>query len=174
MATLYAIADELLTLDVLLEEAGGELTDEIVAWMKEYGDALATKADRTGAYVAECEARAAACKAEEARLAARRKVEENKVARIKKLLESVMLQLGRDKIAGERFTIARVKNGGKLRLDILADAESFPDFCVRSVTSTVIESEIVRDFLDADGELKDPTGEVLAKLAAPTYSVRIK
>jgi hypothetical protein len=170
VSTLYDISENLLALDALLWDSEGEITPEIEAWMAEYGGELIAKVDRTGAYIRELESIADACRAEEERLRKRRTVQENKVRSIKQLLDQIMVRLDRSKLVGETFTIARQKNGGVRKLELNPDAvDLLPEFFWK--VERRVDTDRVRESMD---EVMLVDGVEVARLAEPTYSVRVK
>lgn len=198
--SLYEITEELAALDELLEETEGEVTPEIEAWMEEFGPMLMRKVDSIGRYCTSLTAAAAACKAEEARLAKRREVLEEKVAGLRRLLEMAMSRRGASRLEGQVFTARRQKNGGRPALAVAVRPEELPHWLTRTVPATVTaDNEAIREAIKAieaaGGEDPDSTLCVsvqedgarvlynrpepegaemeLARIAGPTYSVRI-
>ena len=95
---LYEIAGDVLALEDLLLESGGEWTPEAEALYNEVEGSLESKVDGYAALIREWEADAEKWKAEEQRVAGHRKARENAAARLKaRLLESLQ-QIGRDKV----------------------------------------------------------------------------
>lgn len=186
--SLYEITGELSALDELLEETEGEVTPEIEAWMEEFGPMLMRKVDSIGRYCANLTAAAEACKAEETRLAKRRKSQESKVASLKRLLEVAMQRLGESRLEGSTFAAVRQKNGGKRALEVLVPAGELPAGLTRTIPAQMVADDAaLRMALDSsDGVQQQPDGSLVlfvdyiegaipvARLAAPTYSVRIK
>lgn len=170
MPTLYAIVDELKTLDELLEESGGEVTPEIEAWIAEYGEVLADKADRIGGYWRQLEADAEAHKKEEDFHATRKMVAKRKLERLKALVHFQMTRSGRTEFKGTLFTPFLAQNGGKLPLRLLVeDPERFPAEC--RVVTVSVDKEAVRRRLEG-GDDVELAG--LAALGARGCSVRLR
>lgn len=198
--SLYEITGELAALDELLEETDGEVTPEIEAWMVEFGPMLMRKVDSIGRYCANLTAAADACKAEEERLARRRKAQEGKVKSLKRLLEVAMHRLGESRLEGSTFAAVRQKNGGAPTLTVSVEPQRLPRGLARLVpATTVADTDAIRAEIkrieaaggapegsplqveaESDGAKvlvdwsRDGKRKILARLAGPTYSVRLK
>lgn len=182
MSTLYAISDNLLALDALLDETDGEVTPEIEAWMAEYGDELAGKVDGLVSYLRDRQARGEAMKAEAAVLTAKARTEARKVDSLKGYVQGQMGRLGVREMAGTIWSVALQKNGGKPVLTLLADPALFPDDLVTVVTTRTVNKDAVRARLAVGGvqtlavwvDGQEPTQVPLARLEPVGESLRIR
>lgn len=129
-ASLFSLTEDLNALDELLTESGGELTDEINAWLAEYALKMADKVDGLGWFWRTIEARIAGFKKGEAELTAKRKTEENKLARLKAYVHSCMTNRKETALAGEVYTLAIQRNGSRaltLQEPFLSHPELLPE-----------------------------------------------
>jgi len=129
--SLLDISDDMLALDDVLDERGGDVTgcEQIVdAWFSELGAERERKLDGYAAFIRELEARATARMKEAERLIARHDVDMRKAdflrARLKAFFEVHKLT----KVECERATISLVNNGGKAPLLIDERAPVPPEF----------------------------------------------
>lgn len=139
MSTLYEIGADLLALDSLLEERGGDITDPEVAaaidaWAAELQANLAVKLDGCIGYLRTLEMEAVAARAEadqwNAKASSRELRRDHFKARVKAILEVA----GQTKVTTAAGRTVRVQaNGGKLplKLDDPLDVSLIPDrLCV--------------------------------------------
>lgn len=120
--TLWEIGSDLESLEALLMEVGGDVTDEeaeqaIDAWLAETRETEAQKLDRYGALIRTFEARAEIQEKEAARLMERAQVNRNAVKRLKDRLLMHLERTGRTKADGHLYSFTVSKNGGKLPLE---------------------------------------------------------
>lgn len=125
--TLYDITDDVMALESLLDEAGGDITDPAVcaafdAWVAELATDMGNKVDNYAAMIRELEFRAADAKEEAARLIARAKSAESKREFLASRLQTALEMQGSPKIEGRRFTVSIVGNGGAIPLEIETEA----------------------------------------------------
>jgi len=126
--TLLDIDDDLMALDDLLAETGGDISDPQVAEaidgiMAELESDFLSKADRIVAYVQELNLRSEARKKEADRLAKRAKQDKHTADFLKQNLLSVMQKHGRKRVDTDRFKVTVAGNGGKLPVDISEDVD---------------------------------------------------
>lgn len=119
MRTLFDISDDLLVLGDLLEEAGGDITDEqaelaVNDFFAELGTERDLKLDSYCALYRQFEAKAKARKEEAARLTALAATDENNADKLKKRLLEFLRVQNLPKIETARFKISRQTNGGKV------------------------------------------------------------
>ncbi len=178
--TLYQVSDDVLALEALLFESGGEVTPEIEAWMAENEGNLASKVDAYGALFREWEGRIALYSSEEARLGARRKTLENSSKRLKEWLCVCLERMQRDKIEGSLFTVGRQKNGNRA-LTIIPEVKDLPPaFQHREVMLSADRDAILaaigkpapktNDLM----ELTDTEGRIIARLEPAGYHARLR
>jgi hypothetical protein len=155
------------TIDGLLAESGGEITPEVE-------ERLATielaERDKVDAYVFKIRAlqgdEASLKKLEEeiaAKRGARKRLREHLMARV----DLYMKQREVTELQGNHYRFKYCKNGGKPPVEILAPLEDLPEEW-KSVTVEP-KKEVIREYLAANGGEIQP----LARLGAPTYSIRI-
>jgi hypothetical protein len=119
---LYELVDEQLALDALVGMEEGEWTPEIEELAQELTAKLVAKADGYCSYYRSVEAACAAMQAEERRLAARRKARENRLARLKAYADAELQRMGRDKVEGSLFTLARQRSKAQVSVECTVDA----------------------------------------------------
>jgi len=171
-STLYAIADDLLAVDALLTESGGELTPEIEAALASLNEVLVGKVDAIASYIRDCAAKAAALREEADVLTAKRRTEENKVGRLKEYVRFHMDRLGETKLAGAIWTFALQANGGRPALTVLVAPEQLPALFRRLVVQA--DTDALRGAVDAaSGELV-VDGRAIARLEPVGSSLRIR
>lgn len=174
-ATLYAIAEEMATLDQIFEDVGGEVTPEtepiFKAWVDEMAPKLAAKVDAIGRYWRELEAQEQACRYEITRLQARAKARANKIKGLTFVLHQAMHRLGARKLEGQTFTVSLQKNGGRPALRILMPTtEGAHIKFLRAEYEIGWDTEALRQAIAA----KDPDVEGYAELAPVGESVRLR
>lgn len=127
--TLYDIGDDMRTLDALMDEAGGEVTDEQVEaavdqWLVENKENLLDKLDGYGAVIKNREMYAAAQKAEKLRIGKLQSANENTIKRLKDRLLRFFLEHGINEIQrGKRFSWWTQDNPGEAPLILSAPAQ---------------------------------------------------
>ena len=154
--TLYDITDDMRAFDDLLEQAGGDVTDEAVmsaieAWMNELDTDLKNKVDGYAAYIQELLALADARKAEAKRLSESARSKENAAKALKERLMFAMQERNLKKIETDRFSVSWQVNGGKPALDVSVPAEMLPSR-FQSVTISP-NNDAIRVALDAGEEV---------------------
>lgn len=131
MSSLYQITEELVALDTLLAEVGGDVStpegQTLEAWAEKFQWQMANKVDAYGGLYANMEADAKALGDEIKRLQTRKRVLENRQARLLALAKFSMERLKTRKLEGQRFTIAIQKNGGMEPMEVLVEAKDLPD-----------------------------------------------
>ena len=108
--SVFTIVDEMERLDALLEESGGELTEEIEQALDQVEGQFYDKAEKIGAYILALVAHEATAKAEAQRLRDLTKVRTNKVTRLKTYLKFMLESTGRDKVETATFRIGLCQN----------------------------------------------------------------
>lgn len=155
MPTLYDITEDLIALDELLEEAGGDITDEaveaaITSWFEELGDNLETKVDNYAQFIVELKARAEVRKAEAARLTKLAKTGMKNADALIVRMKDAFIAMGRKKLETKRFVVSVANNGGKRSLDIHGEV---PKEYQKTETVTSNDVDKIRTALDAGTEL---------------------
>lgn len=131
MPTLYEITSDMRAIDQLLDECGGDVSDERVLqaienWMAELDTNLRDKVDGYAAYISELLAKALARKAEAKRLTQLAKANENAAKRLKERLMWALEERGVSKVETPLYVVSVAKNGGKAPLDIQVPATELP------------------------------------------------
>ena len=120
--TLIQLSDEMLALDALLMESGGEITPEIEEWMAEYEQKFADKGDSIGWYWRALEVDIAVLEPMAAKLTVRR----NALKRIKEYALFCLTKTGRDRVKGAFHEIYLQNNGGVTGLELQEPYRSNP------------------------------------------------
>jgi len=123
LSTLLEITDNMVVLDDLIQECGGNMEDPqieeaISTWISEMQDDLDNKVDNYAAFITELKARSATRKAEADRLAARARTDSSTAAFLGNRLKIALTELGIKKLETDRYRVTVAGNGGKQPLDI--------------------------------------------------------
>lgn len=158
--SLYDIGADLMALEDLLIECGGDISDEVAAeaidrWLADIESDLAGKVDNYAGLIKGLEARAETRKVEAERMRARAKVDENAAGNLKKRLMETLKALNIPKVEGARFTVAVQRNGGRPGLDFSenADIETAPEWAFETVTTRRWQTDAIRERLAAGEDL---------------------
>lgn len=161
--TLFSLSGDVLALDAILEEGGGEITPEVEAWIAEYRDKFTDKVDSVGWYWRTCEARAAGFKKAADDLAAKARTEEQKRDRLKQYVEGCLRHLDTRKISGQVYSFSLQTNGGSPPLRLLVDdPAAFPESCQRvtvTVDRTAVRTALEASTLPEGLAMIEPAGE---------------
>ena len=156
--TLLDIGDDMIALEEILTEVGGDVTDAqadeaIEAWFKEVGGDLEKKLDGYASLITEMLARSAARKAEADRMKALAYADANAADRLKKRIDLFFTDRKIKKVETDRFKITQCKNGGSLSMEMdVFEATKWPkDYQVTTIT---VDMEKVKAEIKAR-ELKD-------------------
>lgn len=174
MSSLYELTEEMVALDRLLAELGGEVTEgtqgqTLEQWATEFDWKMRDKVDGYGALIKNLEADAGAIGDEVKRLQDRARALDNRASRLKALAKFSMERLRTRKLEGLRFTIALQKACGQDPLEVLVeDLEKFPERFIR------VRKEADKEALRAALVAKDPEAEMLARLGERGDYVRIR
>ncbi len=130
--TLFEISEDLVALDSLLDEVGGEVTDEqaeaaIEKWFAELGEERDKKIDGYCSLIKQKEAVAKARKAEADRIEALATVDKNAASRLKGRLKLFFEAHDIEKLETDRFKVAIQNNGGALPVILTEDATEHPE-----------------------------------------------
>jgi hypothetical protein len=153
--TLFALAADMLALHELLEECGGDITNEataaaVDAWFAENQERLGEKVDGYVALIREYEAREVALKAEADRLVSRRRTTQNAIEGLKTRLQVAMDAMGTAKIETDANTVTIQTAGGKASMELIDEA-AIPE-AFGQMTWT-LDKEKVRAALEAGQEV---------------------
>jgi len=161
--TLWNIQDDLLALEELMEETGGDISDpRAEAAFDQFAAELQSdfnrKADGYAGYIAELTARSEARKEESDRLLQRSKIDGNLAKSLKDRLKIAMESLGKQKHETTRYKLSVCKAGGKPSIRIADDfaiqPEKLPEQFRLTVTTVKPDSEKIRAALEAGEHLE--------------------
>lgn len=189
--TIHQLSGDDAALFELLQELDGEMTPEAEALLEEHLGNLSDKADGYAVIISELQQDAIKFKAEADRLAARASARLNAAQRLKDRLLAYMGEMGREKLEGALFTIARQKNPPSLEV---LDEALVPEQFLRVIPeSRVVDKKALIAHLKAlgspelhvrDGGFEEipnadepglvPTFSLVARLAEPTFHLRIR
>lgn len=170
--SLLAIGDDLISLDALLTEMGGDVTDAeqeaaIDAWLNELGAERDAKLDAYCALIHEMEHRAEARKAEADRILKLSKSDEAAAGRLRERLLYFFRLQGLDKVETARFRLKLTRSGGKLPLVVDLPAEQLPPHFQRTKITVSADQDAIRHALD------EGTPLTFARYGERSESVRI-
>lgn len=157
--TLFDISRELLALDQLLDEIGGEITSPeaeqaIDKLFAELGDARDEKIDNYAVYIAELEARTEARREQAARMTELAEADANRAAHLRKRLHQFFLLHNITKLDTARFKFVVANNGGKLPLDVRVAPEELPAPYRREKVVVSADQDAIRLALEAGEPLE--------------------
>lgn len=146
--TLIDICQDMESLDKILAEAEGDITDPLVAqtidlWFEELDGQLDTKVERYCKLIRELELRSQARMAEADRIRNLAKTDANGAKGLKHRLHCVMIRRGLGRIKTDTFNVSVCKNGGKLPIAIRGEVP--PEF---QQTQVVPDTDKIRQSLD--------------------------
>lgn len=162
--TLRDISDDIMALEDLLMEMGGDVTDEQVDaaindWLAENRENLQSKLDGYATLILEIDDRARARRDEARRLHALATTDENAVKRLKERLTYFMLAHNEKKVETQHHRLWVQKNGGKTPLHY--EEGLVPDEYFQTVTTKVLDTDRLRKDLEAGKEV--PGAKLLEK-----------
>lgn len=174
--TLFEIQAEVLALEEIILEAGGDITDEetekiIDAWFAEIKTNRDEKLDNYAALIRMLEVRADVRKSEANRLLALAKPDLNLAKRLKERLTFYFENLTDEKIVNtKRYRFSMVNNGGSLPVHLDEYLTAHPEELPEGYRRVVFEPDLVkiREALERGEELD------FARLGERGKSLRIK
>lgn len=171
---LYDIAADDAALEELMLDAGGEITPEAEALIAEHLANLEGKSDTYAGMIAEWDADAKKFMEEAARLAYNAKCRQNASARLKARLCEAMGMMGRDKIVGARFTVARQANPRGVQ--VLVEVDELPEWMVRVIPESreADKKGILAKMKELGVDVMDAGGLEVARLTDPSFHLRIR
>lgn len=168
MRRLHDIAGDVLALEDLLLEGGGEWTPEVEALFNEVHGSLESKVDGYAALIQEWTLDAEKWKAEEARVAGHRKARENAAKRLKDRLCQELLFMGVPKVETGRFKVAVQRAAPSVA--VLVPASELPAEYRREIPATCeADKKALADALKAGVDLAG-----IAQLNEGTPFVRVR
>jgi hypothetical protein len=173
--TLYDIGSDLMALEDLLAETGGDISDpevmaQVDAWFESIQKDQANKVENYCHLISDLLARAEARKVEAQRMSNLAKTSANSAASLKKRLQAYMEVTKQKKIETPLYKLSIAGNGGKLPMDILEEAKSHPETVPKRYQRIKIE-------LDTEAVAKDLEAGVklsFAQLGERGTHLRIK
>lgn len=171
---LYDITENLIALDALLQEQGGDVTEgtqgeALEKWITEYEWLERNKIDAYGSHIANINSDIDAINEEVERLRARASAYKNQIERMKWMVKTAMDMRGIKKLEGQKFTISIQKNGGAQPVEITAKSIEFiPDKFMKIERRP--DLELIRKAI----ENNDPEVANVATLKERGESVRIR
>lgn len=156
--SLYAIGNDYVSLEQLLDDCGGNISDPLVEaeFDRIAGDLLneeAAKLDGMIAFIKQLDMEAAACRSEAEEWSLRCDAKESLRDRIKRMILDHLIRTNRDRVqTQDGLTVAVQKNGGKEPVVVDRDADTVaPDrFCK---TVRVVDKDAVRAALESGESL---------------------
>lgn len=153
--TLLDISDDVMALDDLLDEIGGDITDceaAIDQWFAELGIERDKKIDGYGSLIAELTNRAEIRQQRAAEMLALAELDKKKVHYLKQRLLEFFQAHNITQLHTDRFRFTRCKNGGKQPM-WCEEADRLPDEYRRQVITYKPETEKIRAELECGKEL---------------------
>jgi hypothetical protein len=152
--TLWNITQEFLSLASLIEEAGGEATDEVLEELAISRDNFQYKAENYARMILKWESEIEAASDEEKRIKAIRKTKENSVARMKDTLKAALMVFGHEdmKTGAKKFETPLVKLSTRKSYAVeITDEATLPQDCF--VIKKEVSKTAIKNLLEAGAEL---------------------
>jgi hypothetical protein len=147
MAALWEITQEFLALASLIEEAGGEATDEVMEELAISRENFAHKAEGYAKLILKWDSEVDAASAEIKRIQAIKKTKENAVGRLKETLKTALLIFGQEDSKGiKRFETPLVKLSTRKSTSIeITDENALPQeaFVIKKEVSKTAIKELL-------------------------------
>ncbi len=173
MKSLFDLTSDVLELEALLAEVGGDVTDAdaeaaIDAYTAQLEEDLHRKLDGYVTLIAEFDARAEARAKEAERVRHLAQLDEKNAERLRAGLKQFFVRTGREKVETARFRVSLVNAGGKVPLKLHCPPESLPEEFRKEVTTFRADQDAIRAALEAGTPL------VFAELGERGKVLRIK
>lgn len=161
LPSLYELSLEILALDELLAEAGGDISEgsgneQLAKWLDEFDWMQATKVDNIGQYHAALKAQVEMYRAEAKKFQEKAGVTENKQKALRNRILEVMRLRDNPKtgvifkeLLGKLFKIRRVNNGGERPVGLLATQLAIPEEYRTPPAPPQLDVDKVRKVLEA-------------------------
>ena len=147
MAALWEITQEFLALASIIEEAGGEATDELMEELAISRENFAHKAEGYAKLILKWDSEIEAAAAEIKRIQAIKKTKENSVGRLKETLKAALLVFGQEDAKGvKRFETPLVKLSTRKSTSIeITDENALPQeaFVIKKEVSKTAIKELL-------------------------------
>lgn len=155
MKALWEITQEFLALASMIEEAGGEATDEVMEELAISRENFAHKAEGYSKLILKWESEVDAAAAEIKRIQAIKKTKENAVARLKETLKTALLIFGQEDAKGiKRFETPLVKLSTRRSYAVeITDENALPEeaFIIKKEVSKTAIKELLEAGASIEG-----------------------
>jgi hypothetical protein len=155
MSNLWSITQEFLALASIIEEAGGEATDELMEELAISRENFAHKAEGYAKLILKWDSEIDAAAAEIKRIQAIKKTKENSVGRLKETLKAALLVFGQEDAKGvKRFETPLVKLSTRRSTSIeITDENALPEeaFVIKKEVSKTAIKEMLEAGVEIDG-----------------------
>jgi hypothetical protein len=155
MANLWEITQEFLALASLIEDAGGEATDEVMEELAISRENFQHKAEGYARLILKWESEIDAASAEIKRIQAIKKTKENAAARLKDTLKAALLIFGQEDAKGvKRFETPLVKLSTRKSTSIeITDEAALPEeaFIFKKEVSKTAIKELLESGMEIEG-----------------------
>ena len=155
MAALWEITQEFLALASMIEEAGGEATDEVMEELAISRENFAHKAEGYAKLILKWESEVEAASAEIKRIQAIKKTKENAVGRLKDTLKGALMIFGHEDGKGiKRFETPLIKLSTRKSTSIeITDENALPQeaFVIKKEVSKTAIKELLEAGAQVDG-----------------------
>ena len=155
MSSLWEITQEFLSLASLIEEAGGEATDQVMEELAISRENFSHKAEVYSKLILKWESEIDAASAEIKRIQAIKKTKENAVERLKDTLKAALLVFGQEDVKGvKRFETPLLKLSTRRSLAVeIVDEKEIPElfFVVKREVSKSAISAALKEGAEVPG-----------------------
>lgn len=154
MAALWEITQEFLALASIIEEAGGEATDEVMEELAISRENFSHKAEGYAKLILKWDSEIDAAAAEIKRIQAIKKTKENSVGRLKETLKAALLIFGQEDAKGvKRFETPLVKLSTRRSTSIeITDENALPEEAF--VIKKEVSKTAIKEMLEAGAEIE--------------------
>jgi len=152
-STLWNITQEFLALASIIEEAGGEATDELMEELAISRENFSHKAEGYAKLILKWDSEIDAAAAEIKRIQAIKKTKENSVGRLKETLKAALLVFGQEDAKGvKRFETPLVKLSTRKSYAVeITDENALPEDCF--VIKKEVSKTAIKEMLEAGAEI---------------------
>jgi hypothetical protein len=159
MQTLIEISSDLIALDDLICEHGGDMSNPDVVsaldtWEKEIAVNLETKVDHYAALITMLNARAEVRAEESKRLSNLAWTDDNTAKKLTERLKYVLQTIGIAKLDTPRYRLSLAKNGGKLPLKIECPLAELPESYRENIIEIRAKTDEIRAALERGEQIK--------------------
>ena len=153
MNSLWQITQEFLTLASLIEEAGGEATDQVMEELAISRENFQHKAQGYTSLILKWESEIEAASAEIKRIQAIKKTKENSLERLKETLKAALMVFGQEDNKGvKRFETPLIKLSTRKSYAVeVTDADSLPADCF--VVKKEVSKTAIKNLLESGAQI---------------------